>query len=85
MGIEVNKDKIERFLSQEVFFGGEEHLAVVDEVFDPDVVWRRAGNGEVQFSGTDAIKEELRICRNEGGGDRHPRANCRGGIGGHPL
>ncbi len=66
MGIEVNKDKIGRFLSQEVFFG-EEGLAVVDEVFAPDVVWRRAGNGEVQFSGTDEIKEEIRVYRNEGG------------------
>jgi hypothetical protein len=66
MGIEENKDKIRRFLSQEVFFG-EGSLAVVDEVFAPGVVWRSLGNGEVIFSGTDEIKSELRRYKRLGG------------------
>jgi hypothetical protein len=62
-----NKDKIRRFLSQEVFFGEEEDLAVVDEVFAEDVDWLAPGNGEVILSGTGEIKEELRRYRKEGG------------------
>jgi ketosteroid isomerase-like protein len=58
MEIEENKAAIRRFLSQEVFFGGS--LAVVDEVFAPDVVWRSPGNGDELSSGTDIIKRELR-------------------------
>ena len=61
MGIEENKAAIRRFLSPEVFFGGEEHLAVVDEVFAPDVVFRGPEN-EAQVDGTEAIgriKSEL--------------------------
>ena len=67
MEIEENKDKIRRFLSQEVFFGPVESLAVVDEVFAPDVDWLAPGNGEVIFSGTGEIKEELRRYREVGG------------------
>ena len=67
MGIVENKDKIRRFLSQEVFFGEEEDLAVVDEVFADDVVWLAPGNGEVIFSGTGEIKEELQRYRAGGG------------------
>ena len=67
MGIEVNKDKIRRFLSQEVFFGPVESLAVVDEVFADDVVWLAPGNGEVIFSGTGEIKAELQRYREVGG------------------
>jgi ketosteroid isomerase-like protein len=66
MGMNRNKAKIRRFLSQEVFFG-EGSLAVVDEVFAPDVVWRSPGSGEVIFSGTDEIKSELRRYRRMGG------------------
>jgi SnoaL-like domain len=66
MGIVENKDKIRRFLSQEVFFG-EEDLAVVDKVFAEDVDWLAPGNGEVILSGTGEIKAELRRYRNEGG------------------
>jgi hypothetical protein len=57
MGIEENKAAIGRFLSREVFFGGA--LAVVDEVFAPDVVWRSPGNGDEVSRGTDVIKDEL--------------------------
>jgi SnoaL-like domain len=67
VGIEVNKDKIRRFLSQEVFFGPVESLAVVDEVFADDVVWLAPGNGEVILSGTGEIKAELRRYREVGG------------------
>lgn len=66
MGIEENKAAIRRFLSQEVFFG-EGSLAVVDELFAPDVVWRSPGNGDVLSSGTDAIKSELEIYKNKEG------------------
>jgi ketosteroid isomerase-like protein len=66
MAIEEYKAAIRRFLSQEVFFG-EGSLAVVDEVFAPDVVWRSPGNGDVLFSGTDIIKSELENYKNEGG------------------
>ena len=68
MEIEENKAAIRRFLSQEVFFGEEEEsLAVVDEVFAPEVVWLAPGNGEVIYSGTGEIKAELRRYRKEGG------------------
>lgn len=67
MGIVENKAAIRRFLSWEVFFGEEEDLAVVDEVFDSEVVWLAPGNGEVIFSGTGAIKAELRRYREVGG------------------
>jgi hypothetical protein len=59
MGMEENKAAIERFLSPEVFFGGEEHLAVVDTVFHRDVVWLSPGNEEVLSRGTEVIKDEL--------------------------
>jgi hypothetical protein len=65
--IEENKAAIRRFLSQEVFFGEEESLAVVDEVFAPEVVWLAPGNGEVIYSGTGEIKAELRRYREVGG------------------
>ena len=67
MEIEENKAAIRRFLSQEVFFGEEESLAVVDEVFAPEVVWLAPGNGEVIYSGTGEIKAELRRYRGVGG------------------
>jgi hypothetical protein len=70
MGMEENKAAIRRFLSQEVFFGGPEHHAVVDEVFAPDVVWLSPGDpgyGEVISSGTDDIKSELSRYRYVGG------------------
>jgi ketosteroid isomerase-like protein len=66
MGIEENKDAIRRFLSQEVFFG-EGSLAVVDEVFAPDVVWLSPENGDVLFFGTEIIKSELTIRKQQGG------------------
>jgi ketosteroid isomerase-like protein len=66
MGIEENKAAIRRFLSQEVFFG-EGSLAVVDEVFAPDVVWLSSENGDELFSGTEIIKSELRIRKQQGG------------------
>src|SRR5688572_4942336 len=59
MGIEENKAAIRRFLSPEVFFGGEEHHDVVDEVFDADVVWLSRENEEVLSRGTWVIKDEL--------------------------
>jgi hypothetical protein len=62
MGIEEKMAAIGRFLSQEVFFGEEEDLAVVDEVFDPEVVFSDVPrHGDLR--GTDAIsaiKKELR-------------------------
>lgn len=68
MEIEENKAAIRRFLSQEVFFGEEEEsLAVVDEVFAPEVVWLAPGNGEEIYSGTGEIKAELRRYREVGG------------------
>jgi hypothetical protein len=70
MGIVENKDAIERFLSPEVFFGGEENFAVVDDVFDPGVVWLSPGNGEEYSRGTDVIddiKRELRSYVGEEG------------------
>jgi ketosteroid isomerase-like protein len=66
MGIEENKAAVRRFLSQEVFFG-EGSLAVVDEVFAPDVVWLSSENGDELFSGTEIIKSELRIRKQQGG------------------
>jgi ketosteroid isomerase-like protein len=66
MEIEENKAAIRRFLSQEVFFG-EGSLAVVDEVFAPDVVWLGPENGDVLVRGTDIIKSELREYQNQGG------------------
>jgi ketosteroid isomerase-like protein len=66
MEIEENKAAIRRFLSQEVFFG-EGSLAVVDEVFAPDVVWLSSENGDELFSGTEIIKSELRIRKQQGG------------------
>lgn len=65
MEIEENKAAIRRFLSQEVFFGGS--LAVVDEVFAPDVVWLSPGNGDVLSSGTEVIKDELETYQNQEG------------------
>jgi hypothetical protein len=62
MGIAENKSAIRRFLSQEVFFGEEENLAVVDEVFHPEVVFV-GPEGEAQVDGAEAIaqlKYELR-------------------------
>lgn len=59
MGMEENKAAIGRFLSQEVFFGG--NLDVVDEVFASDVVLRGPEN-EAQLEGSaaiDLIKGEL--------------------------
>ena len=66
MGIEENKAAIRRFLSQEVFFG-EGSLAVVDELFAPDVVWRSPGNGAVLSFGTGVIKSELEMYKKEEG------------------
>jgi ketosteroid isomerase-like protein len=66
MAIEEYKAAIRRFLSQEVFFG-EGSLAVVDEVFAPDVVWLSSENGDELFSGTEIIKSELRIRKQQGG------------------
>jgi hypothetical protein len=69
MGIEENKAAIRRFLSQEVFFGEEENLAVVDEVFAPNVVFRGPEN-VAQLSGDQAIaliKSELYGYRPLGG------------------
>jgi SnoaL-like domain len=65
--VEENKAAIRRFFSWEVFFGPVESLAVVDQVFDSEVDWLAPGNGEVIFSGTGAIKEELRRYREVGG------------------
>ncbi len=59
MGIEENKAAIRRFLSQEVFFGEPDHLAVVDDVFADDVVWRSPENEDVLSRGTQIIKVEL--------------------------
>jgi hypothetical protein len=71
MGIEENMTAIGRFLSQEVFFGEEENLTVVDEVFLPDVVFSGVpGDGEEVLHGTDAInaiKRELRSYRDKEG------------------
>ena len=66
MRIEENKAAIRRFLSQEVFFG-EGSLAVVDELFAPDVVWRSPGNGAVLSFGTGVIKSELEMYKKEEG------------------
>ena len=66
MGMEENKAAIRRFLSQEVFFG-EGSLAVVDELFAPDVVWRSPGNGAVLSFGTGVIKSELEMYKKEEG------------------
>src|SRR5918999_4268664 len=67
MGVEENKAAIGRFLSQEVFFGG--NLDVVDEVFASDVVLRGPGN-EAQVKGTEAIdliKWELNTYKGKDG------------------
>jgi hypothetical protein len=57
MGIEENKAAIRRFLSQEVFFGAEDNLAVVDEVFAPNVVFLGPDpEGEPQVEGAQAIE-----------------------------
>ena len=65
MGIEENKGEIGRFLCREVFFNRD--LAVVDEVFAPDVVWRSPENGDELSRGTDVIKEELNRYADEKG------------------